>query len=96
MEIGFSAEKYIEEQSKHIKERINRGNSERLYLEFGGKLVQDKHAARVLPGFDENAKVKLLQRLKDEAEIIICIYSGDITTNKTRHDFGITYDLEVN
>lgn len=95
MEIGFSAEKYIEEQSKHIKERINRGNSERLYLEFGGKLVQDKHAARVLPGFDENAKVKLLQRLKDEAEIIICIYSGDITTNKTRHDFGITYDLEV-
>lgn len=95
MEIGFSAEKYIEEQSKYIKERINRGNSERLYLEFGGKLVQDKHAARVLPGFDENAKVKLLQRLKDEAEIIICIYSGDITTNKTRHDFGITYDLEV-
>ena len=95
MEIGFSAEKYIEEQSKHIKERINRDNSERLYLEFGGKLVQDKHAARVLPGFDENAKVKLLQRLKDEAEIIICIYSGDITTNKTRHDFGITYDLEV-
>ncbi len=95
MEIGFSAEKYIEEQSKYIKERINRGNSERLYLEFGGKLVQDKHAARVLPGFDENAKIELLQKLKDEAEIIICIYSGDITTNKTRHDFGITYDLEV-
>ena len=63
--------------------------------EFGGKLVHDKHAARVLPGFDENAKVKLLQRLKDEAEIIICIYAGDITTSKTRHDFGITYDLEV-
>ena len=57
--------------------------------------MQDKHAARVLPGFDENAKVKLLQKLKDEAEIIICIYSGDITTSKTRHDFGITYDLEV-
>lgn len=95
MKIGFSAEKYIEEQSKYIRERINSGNSERLYLEFGGKLVQDKHAARVLPGFDENAKVKLLQKLKDEAEIIICIYSGDITTSKTRHDFGITYDLEV-
>ena len=93
--IGFSAEKYIEEQSKCIRERISKENSERLYLEFGGKLVHDKHAARVLPGFDENAKVKLLQNLKDEAEIILCIYSGDITTNKTRHDFGITYDLEV-
>lgn len=94
-EVGFSAEKYIEEQSKYILERIESGNSERLYLEFGGKLVQDKHAMRVLPGFDENAKVKLLQRMKDQAEIIICIYSGDITTNKTRQDFGITYDLEV-
>ncbi len=92
---GFDADKYIREQSKYIRERINRGDSERLYLEFGGKLVHDKHAARVLPGFDENAKVKLLQNLKDEAEIIICIYSGDITTSKTRHDFGITYDLEV-
>ena len=95
MKIGFSAEKYIEEQSKYIRERLNHENSQRLYLEFGGKLVHDKHAARVLPGFDENAKVKLLQKLKDEAEIIICIYSGDITTAKTRHDFGITYDLEV-
>lgn len=93
--IGFSAEKYIEEQSKYILERIHEGAGERLYLEFGGKLVQDKHAMRVLPGFDENAKIKLLSRMKDQAEIIICIYSGDITTNKTRHDFGITYDLEV-
>lgn len=92
---GFDAEKYIEEQSKFILERINRGNAQRLYLEFGGKLVHDKHAMRVLPGFDENAKIKLLQKLKDKAEIIICIYAGDITTNKTRHDFGITYDLEV-
>ena len=92
---GFDAEKYIEEQSKFILERINRGNAERLYLEFGGKLVHDKHAMRVLPGFDENAKIELLQKLKDKAEIIICIYAGDITTNKTRHDFGITYDLEV-
>ena len=94
-EIGFSAEQYIEEQSKYILERINCGNSERLYLEFGGKLVQDKHAMRVLPGFDENAKIKLLQKMKDKVEIIICIYSGDIMTNKTRQDFGITYDLEV-
>ncbi len=94
-EIGFSAEKYIEEQSKAILERINEGDGNRLYLEFGGKLVQDKHAMRVLPGFDENAKIKLLQKMKDQAEIIMCIYSGDITTSKTRQDFGITYDLEV-
>lgn len=93
--IGFSAEKYIEEQSRHILERINEGGGKRLYIEFGGKLVHDKHAARVLPGFDENAKIKLLQKMKDKAEIIICIYSGDIITNKTRQDFGITYDLEV-
>ncbi|MEG0829540.1 MAG: DUF1846 domain-containing protein [Anaerovoracaceae bacterium] len=95
MKIGFDAEKYIDEQSKYIRERINLKNSQRLYLEFGGKLVQDRHAMRVLPGFDENAKIKLLQKLKDQAEIIICIYSRDITTNKTRQDFGITYDLEV-
>lgn len=92
---GFSAEKYLEEQTKYIRERINAGEAERLYLEFGGKLVHDKHAARVLPGFDENAKIKLLHRMKDQAEIIICIYAGDITTSKTRQDFGITYDLEV-
>ena len=95
MKKGFDAEKYIEEQSKYILERIKQGNAERLYLEFGGKLVHDKHAMRVLPGFDENAKIKLLQKMKEEAEIIICIYAGDIMTNKTRHDFGITYDLEV-
>lgn len=92
---GFNAEKYIEEQTKYILERIENNGGNRLYLEFGGKLVQDKHAMRVLPGFDENAKIKLLQRMKDQAEIIICIYSGDITTSKTRQDFGITYDLEV-
>lgn len=92
---GFDSEKYIEEQSKHILERINQDDSERLYLEFGGKLVHDKHAMRVLPGFDENAKIKLLEKLKDKAEIIICIYAGDIVNSKTRQDFGITYDLEV-
>ena len=92
---GFDSEKYIEEQSKHILERINQGKSERLYLEFGGKLVHDKHAMRVLPGFDENAKIKLLEKMKDQTEIIICIYSGDIINSKTRQDFGITYDLEV-
>ncbi len=93
--LGFDAEKYIELQSKYILERIKKGNGQKLYLEFGGKLVHDKHAMRVLPGFDENGKIKLLQKLKDEAEIIICIYAGDIATNKTRQDFGITYDLEV-
>ncbi|MBQ9972360.1 MAG: DUF1846 family protein, partial [Firmicutes bacterium] len=93
--IGFSAEKYIEEQTRCILERINANDGERLYLEFGGKLVQDKHAMRVLPGFDENSKIKILQKMKDKAEIIICIYAGDIVSSKTRQDFGITYDLEV-
>jgi len=95
MKIGFDSEKYLEEQSRYILERIESKKCDRLYLEFGGKLVQDKHAARVLPGFDENAKIKLLAKMKDHAEIIICIYAGDILTNKTRQDFGITYDLEV-
>lgn len=93
--IGFDKEKYIEEQTRYIRERIRHAGGERLYLEFGGKLVHDKHAARVLPGFDENAKIKLLEKLKDEVEIIICIYAGAILSSKTRHDFGITYDLEV-
>lgn len=92
---GFSAKKYIEEQSKYISDRIDRSCGDRLYLEFGGKLVQDKHAMRVLPGFDENSKIKILHELRDKAEIIICVYSGDIATSKTRADFGITYDLEV-
>ncbi len=93
--IGFDADKYLEEQERYISRRIEEGEGERLYLEFGGKLVHDKHAMRVLPGFDENAKIKLLHRMKEKVEIIICIYAGDITTSKTRHDFGITYDLEV-
>ena len=95
MKLGFDANKYIEEQSQAILERINSGNNERLYLEFGGKLVHDKHAKRVLPGFDENAKIKLLHKLRNQAEVVICVYAGDITTSKTRADFGITYDLEV-
>lgn len=93
--IGFDAERYITEQSQYILQRINKGQGDRLYLEFGGKLVHDKHAMRVLPGFDENAKINLLQKMKDQVEVIICIYAGDIITNKTRHDFGITYDQEV-
>ncbi len=95
MKIGFDAQKYLEDQSKYILERINAHECDRLYLEFGGKLVNDKHAARVLPGFDQDAKIKLLAKMKEQTEIIICIYAGDILTNKTRQDFGITYDLEV-
>lgn len=93
MKTGFDPQKYIEEQSKYILERVN--NYDKLYLEFGGKLIGDKHAQRVLPGFDENAKIKLLQKLKDQAEIIICVYAGDIERNKIRGDYGITYDMEV-
>ncbi len=93
MKTGFDPQKYIEEQSKYILERVN--NYDKLYLEFGGKLIGDKHAKRVLPGFDEDAKIKLLQKLKDQAEIIICVYAGDIERNKIRRDFGITYDMDV-
>ena len=93
MKIGFDHEKYITEQSKYILERVN--NYDKLYLEFGGKLISDLHAKRVLPGFDENAKIKLHQTLKDKDEIIICVYAGDIERNKIRGDFGITYDMDV-
>lgn len=92
-EQGFDPKKYIEEQSKFILERVN--HYDKLYLEFGGKLIGDKHAKRVLPGFDEDAKIKLLQNLKDQAEIIIAVYAGDIERNKIRGDYGITYDMEV-
>ncbi len=91
--LGFDPQIYIEEQSKYILERVN--DYDKLYLEFGGKLIGDKHAKRVLPGFDEDAKIKLLQRLKDQAEIIICVYAGDIERNKIRGDYGITYDMEI-
>jgi uncharacterized protein (UPF0371 family) len=93
MNAGFDPQKYIEEQSKYILERVN--NYDKLYLEFGGKLIGDKHAKRVLPGFDEDAKIKLLHKLKDQAEIVICVFAGDIERNKIRGDFGITYDMEV-
>ncbi|MGL5573415.1 MAG: DUF1846 domain-containing protein, partial [Cetobacterium sp.] len=89
----FDHNKYLEEQSKYILERVN--NFDKLYLEFGGKLLFDLHAKRVLPGFDENAKIKLLQKLKEKVEVIICVYAGDIERNKIRGDFGITYDMDV-
>ncbi|MGX6969957.1 DUF1846 domain-containing protein [Vagococcus bubulae] len=91
--LGFDSQKYIEEQSKFILERVN--NYDKLYLEFGGKLIGDKHAKRVLPGFDEDSKIKILQKLKDKAEVIICVYAGDIERNKIRGDYGITYDMDI-
>ncbi|MBN2795284.1 MAG: DUF1846 domain-containing protein [Clostridia bacterium] len=93
MKLGFDSQKYLEEQSKFILERVN--NFDKLYLEFGGKLIFDKHAKRCLPGFDENAKIKLLQKLKDKLEVIIAFYAGDIERNKIRGDFGISYDMDV-
>ena len=92
--IGFSNEKYIELQSKHIKERIKQFDN-KLYLEFGGKLFDDHHASRVLPGFEPDSKLKMLLELKQDAEIIIVINANDIENNKMRGDLGITYDLEV-
>jgi uncharacterized protein (UPF0371 family) len=93
MKKGFDHEKYLKEQSKFILERVN--NYDKLYLEFGGKLLFDLHAKRVLPGFDENAKIKVMHELKDKLEVVICVYAGDIERNKIRGDFGITYDMDV-
>lgn len=93
MKTGFDPEKYLSEQSQFILERVNK--FDKLYLEFGGKLVDDYHAKRVLPGFDPNAKIKLLHKLKEKVEIVICVYAGDIERNKMRADYGITYDQDV-
>ena len=90
---GFDNEKYLKEQTTAILERVKKFNN-KLYLEFGGKLLFDYHAARVLPGFDSNVKMRLLQKLKDKAEILLCIYAGDIERRKVRADFGITYDVD--
>ncbi|MCX7765935.1 MAG: DUF1846 family protein, partial [Candidatus Sumerlaeia bacterium] len=87
-------EKYLREQSAEILKRVERFNN-KLYLEFGGKLLFDYHAARVLPGFDPNMKIKLLQQLQDKTDIILCINAGDIERRKIRADFGITYDVDA-
>lgn len=92
--VAFDNEKYLEEQSQAILDRIQKSDN-KLYLEFGGKLLFDYHASRVLPGFHPNVKMRLLQRLKDQAEIVICIYAGDIERRKVRADFGITYDSDT-
>ena len=91
---GFDNELYLKEQSTAIIDRVEKFNN-KLYLEFGGKLLFDYHASRVLPGFDPNVKMKLLQKLKAEADIILCIYAGDIERKKVRADFGITYDSDA-
>jgi uncharacterized protein (UPF0371 family) len=92
--IGFDNEKYLEQQSAAILDRV-KGCNGRLYLEFGGKLLFDYHASRVLPGFHPNVKMQLLQKLKDQSEVILCIYAGDIEKKKIRADFGITYDTDA-
>lgn len=94
MKIGFDNEKYLTMQSEHIRERIGQfGN--KLYLEFGGKLFDDYHASRVLPGFEPDSKLRMLMQLSDQAEIVIVISAGDIEKNKIRGDLGITYDTDV-
>ena len=92
--IGFDNEKYLKMQSEHIRERISQFGG-KLYLEFGGKLFDDYHASRVLPGFAPDSKVRMLLQLKDQAEIVIVINAADIEKNKVRGDLGITYDLDV-
>ncbi|MBR6384735.1 MAG: DUF1846 domain-containing protein [Ruminococcus sp.] len=92
--IGFDNEKYLKMQSEHIRERIAHFG-DKLYLEFGGKLFDDYHASRVLPGFKPDSKLQMLLQLKDVAEIVIVINSDDIEKNKIRGDLGITYDVDV-
>ena len=94
MKYGFDNEKYLRIQSEHIKERIAQFG-DKLYLELGGKLFDDYHASRVLPGFQPDSKLRMLQQLSDCAEIVIVISANDIEKNKVRADYGITYDMDV-
>ena len=94
MKIGFDNDKYLSMQSEHIRERIKKFDN-KLYLEFGGKLFDDYHASRVLPGFQPDSKLQMLLQLKDQAEVVIVINAEDIVSSKVRGDYGITYDLDV-
>ena len=94
MKIGFDNQKYLEEQTNAIIERVKKFDN-KLYLEFGGKIIFDYHASRVLPGFHPNVKMELIKKLKENADIILCIYAGDIERRKVRADFGITYDVDA-
>jgi uncharacterized protein (UPF0371 family) len=91
---GFDNERYLALQTDAILKRVEKYNN-KLYLEFGGKLLYDYHAARVLPGYDPNVKMRLLQKLRDRADVLLCIYAGDIEKRKLRADFGITYDVDA-
>jgi len=93
-QLGFDNEKYLREQTASILERVRRFN-DKLYIEFGGKILYDYHATRVLPGFDPNVKMRLLQQLKDKIDVILCIHAGDIERKKLRADFGISYDVDA-
>ena len=94
MKKGFDNEKYLSEQTAAIFEKVSKfGN--KLYLEFGGKLLFDYHASRVLPGYDPNVKIELLKKFKDNAEVILCIYAEAIEKKKIRVDFGRTYDADT-
>ena len=94
MKKGFDNDKYLQMQSEHIRERIAQFDN-KLYLEFGGKLFDDYHASRVLPGFQPDSKLQMLLQLKDQAEVVIVINAEDIVSSKVRGDYGITYDLDV-
>lgn len=94
LNVGFDNEAYLKTQSEKIAERISKFGG-KLYLEFGGKLFDDYHASRVLPGFEPDSKIKMLEELKDTAEVVIAINAGDIEKNKVRGDLGITYDMDV-
>ncbi len=94
MKIGFDNEKYIEMQADRIRERIGMFDG-KLYLEFGGKLFDDYHAARVLPGFEPDTKIRMLQSMADDVEIVIAIKAGDIEASRMRSDIGITYEEDV-
>jgi len=94
MALAFDNEKYIAEQAAEILERVNKFG-DKLYLEFGGKLLYDYHASRVLPGYNPNVKMTLLHELKDKADVLLCIYAEDIERKKMRADFGITYDSDA-
>lgn len=94
LNVGFDNEAYLKTQSEKIAERISKFGG-KLYLEFGGKLFDDYHVSRVLPGFEPDSKIKMLEELKDTAEVVIAINAGDIEKNKVRGDLGITYDMDV-
>ena len=94
MKIGFDNDKYLALQASHIKERVAQFGG-KLYIEFGGKLFDDHHASRVLPGFQPDSKIRMLQTIRDDVEVLIAISAWDIEKSKKRGDLGISYDEEV-